>query len=606
MAGYIGDKKYTGTEKIVIGVDIGTTQSAVSFAYLYPDSFTRVRMVNKWPGQPESVGSSKIPTLVAYRNGQCKACGAEALEYVDESAYTVAKWFKLHLHPSSMRTSDLPPPYGSRSGSSSFEVPPLPPSVSIGKVYADFMKYLIDNTQVAFEQSTPNGAAIWRRLKDTMIILFTTPNGWDLTQQDVLRKAAISAGMVPTEEKAYDLLDFVTEGEASVHYALAYTQTEAWLSVNSVFAVIDAGGSTVDSTLYECTSTEPKVLLEEVCPSECIQAGGVFVDRAAQAILEERLRGTSFGSDECITDMVTAFEARTKRLFDDTQNSYVVDFGGSRDTDRARGIIKGKLSMTRTEVRAAFDDVIKRIMDNCSLLLRGRKVQHILLVGGFGESAYLQKRLAELFDIQGVKVVTVEEPAKKAAAEGALIWFIKQTVLARISRVTIGVPVGVRYDSYDPEHAKRSLKVYIDAGGEVCLPGGFSTLVPKGTKMESGYVATKPYIQRFSCRISDSGSHLGSFERKLMVWEGEGIPIWREDVHGRQLSQVRTLCTLKAELSALRSSLKEKGPSYRRYCEVEFDIVVRFGGTQLQARMQWKEHGVLREGPISILPKVTI
>ncbi|KIM20882.1 hypothetical protein M408DRAFT_30017 [Serendipita vermifera MAFF 305830] len=293
---------------------------------------------------------------------------------MDESAYTVAKWFKLHLHPSSMRTSDLPPPYGSQSGSSSFEVPPLPPSVSIEKVYADFMKYLIDNTRVAFEQSLPNGAAIWRRLKDTTIVIFTTPNGWDLTQQNVMRKAAITAGMV-TQEKAHDLLDFVTEGEASVHYALAYTQTKTWLGVKSIFAVIDAGGSTVDSTLYECTATEPKVLLEEVCPSECIQAGGVFVDRAAQTIFKEKFGGSHFGDDDCIADMVTAFETRTKRLFDDTQTSYVVDFGSSRDTDRARGIIKGKLSMSREEVRATFDDVIKRIMDNCSLLLRGRKVQ---------------------------------------------------------------------------------------------------------------------------------------------------------------------------------------------------------------------------------------
>ena len=96
MASYIGDRKYVGTEKIVIGVDIGTTHSefvavygvcsylfllgAVSFAYLYPGDYTRIRMVgtsaftclsrrlkslvyvqvNRWPGQPESTGSSKV------------------------------------------------------------------------------------------------------------------------------------------------------------------------------------------------------------------------------------------------------------------------------------------------------------------------------------------------------------------------------------------------------------------------------------------------------------------------------------------------------------------------------------------------------------------
>ena len=38
---------------------------------------------------------SQIPTLVAYRQGQYKASGAEALDYIDESPYTVAKWFKV-------------------------------------------------------------------------------------------------------------------------------------------------------------------------------------------------------------------------------------------------------------------------------------------------------------------------------------------------------------------------------------------------------------------------------------------------------------------------------------------------------------------------------
>lgn len=112
--------------------------TAVSFAYLYPDDYTRVRMVNKWPGQPESAGSSKVPSIVAYHQGNHKACGSEALEYVDDSEYDLAKWFKLHLHPSSMKISDVPPPYGSAKDASSFVIPPLPQGVPITQVYSDF------------------------------------------------------------------------------------------------------------------------------------------------------------------------------------------------------------------------------------------------------------------------------------------------------------------------------------------------------------------------------------------------------------------------------------------------------------------------------------
>ncbi|KAG9023827.1 hypothetical protein FS842_005635 [Serendipita sp. 407] len=76
-----------------------------------------------------------------------------------------------------------------------------------------------------------------------------------------------------------------------------------------MFAVTDAGGSTVDSTLYECKSVNPLVL-EEVCESECVQAGGVFIDRALQGILEDKLRESEFGDPDSVTEMVRSFERK--------------------------------------------------------------------------------------------------------------------------------------------------------------------------------------------------------------------------------------------------------------------------------------------------------
>jgi len=122
-------------------------------------------------------------------------------------------------------------------------------------------------------------------------------------------------------------LRFVTEGEASVHYALCYTQPAQWLRKGAVFAVVDAGGSTVDSTLYKCKETTPELILEEACPSECVQAGSVFIDRAAQHVLEAKLRGSRFGDDACIQGILGEFERKTKRKFDGTQVSSIIKFG---------------------------------------------------------------------------------------------------------------------------------------------------------------------------------------------------------------------------------------------------------------------------------------
>ena len=94
-----------------------------------------------------------------------------------------------------------------------------------------------------------------------------------------------------------------------------------------MFAVVDAGGSTVDSTLYECKETTPKLILEEVCASECIQAGSVFVDRAAQHMLKAKLQGSKFSDDVCIQGILGEFERKTKRKFDGTQVSSIIKFG---------------------------------------------------------------------------------------------------------------------------------------------------------------------------------------------------------------------------------------------------------------------------------------
>jgi hypothetical protein len=148
--------------------------------------------------------------------------------------------------------------------------------VAIERVYADLMRYLMESTRRFFETITANGAEIWARVRDTMVIVMATPNIWDIREQSTLRKAAIMASLV-TEENASQLLQFVTEAEASVHYALAQGPSK-WLKPRTVFAVIDCGGSTVDTTIYRCVSASP-LGLTEACPSECVQVG-LFLHRS--------------------------------------------------------------------------------------------------------------------------------------------------------------------------------------------------------------------------------------------------------------------------------------------------------------------------------------
>jgi hypothetical protein len=177
---------------------------------------------------------------------------------------------KLHLHPESMRVSDQPPAYDAPNDRPPpIEIPELPSGVTLQQAYTDFLRYVCTTARAYFIRSTPNGANIWDRLQDGRVVVLSTPNGWEVAQHAFLRIAAIKAGLV-AEIDSDERIQFITEGEASVHFALAHTNGVDWIDEGTMFTVVDAGGSTVDSTLYKCQATKPLVL-EEVCASECVQ-----------------------------------------------------------------------------------------------------------------------------------------------------------------------------------------------------------------------------------------------------------------------------------------------------------------------------------------------
>lgn len=134
------------------------------------------------------------------------------------------------------------------------------------------MTYLMEWTALFFEKRIlPDGAATWRRLRKSILIILMIPKDWGFAEQELLRRAALEAELV-TEETKHECIEFVTEGEASVHWTLAYHHNSGWISKDTLFTVVDAGGSTVDSTLYKCAKVGPNLELNEACTSECVQA----------------------------------------------------------------------------------------------------------------------------------------------------------------------------------------------------------------------------------------------------------------------------------------------------------------------------------------------
>ena len=107
----------------------------------------------------------------------------------------------------------------------------LPPGLSLEQVYRHFFEYLLKHTRRSFEKRVLDGPFVWKRLFSTADIVIAHPNGWDVKEQQFLRKAAVDAGLVSNEDKT-SRVTFVTEGEASLHYCMFHADLAPKLKVS--------------------------------------------------------------------------------------------------------------------------------------------------------------------------------------------------------------------------------------------------------------------------------------------------------------------------------------------------------------------------------------
>lgn len=99
-------------------------------------------------------------------------------------------------------------------------IPPLPSGKTVVDVFADFLAYLHKCAAEYIQDSHANGAILWESVQGQIEFVLSHPNGWEGRQQNEMRKAAVKAGLVPDTPTGHAKLSFVTEGEASLYFAI--------------------------------------------------------------------------------------------------------------------------------------------------------------------------------------------------------------------------------------------------------------------------------------------------------------------------------------------------------------------------------------------------
>lgn len=100
------------------------------------------------------------------------------------------------------------------------ELPPLPLNKSCIEVFADFLTYLFQCASRFIKDAHANGENVWSSVQKDIHFVLSHPNGWEGFQQSQMRKAAILAGLISDTPDEHARITFVTEAEASLHFAI--------------------------------------------------------------------------------------------------------------------------------------------------------------------------------------------------------------------------------------------------------------------------------------------------------------------------------------------------------------------------------------------------
>ncbi|KAL7278333.1 hypothetical protein ACG7TL_008309 [Trametes sanguinea] len=353
---------YKGSvRKLVFGIDIGTTYSGVSYAILDPGEVPKIHSVNRFPGQENAAGYTKIPSVLYYKpDGTLHCAGAEAtlpdvrdLDALDLNLVYV-EWFKLHLHPKRLYT-----------GKTAVDV------------LADFLAYLFQCALTFIFEAHDNGRSIWNSCQDRTEFILSHPNGWGGLQQGLLRDAAVAARLIPDGAVGRERVHFVTEGEASLHFCMRNGITDEVLQTGKTVMIVDAGGGTIDVSSYSFTSIAP-LSAEEAVPADCVVQGSTQVDARASVFLKARLKNSKFGEKGDIKTMLYNFNKETKPTFNNACNTYRIRFGSIMCNDSKVNIRNGILVLSREAMVSFFQPSLDAML---KIIRKQRKAAGPSLMG---------------------------------------------------------------------------------------------------------------------------------------------------------------------------------------------------------------------------------
>ncbi|RYZ09819.1 MAG: Hsp70 family protein [Myxococcales bacterium] len=327
------------TEKLVVGIDLGTTHCALALASLSrEESAVEVLGIEQLVAAGEAARRPLLPSFLYFAH---ESEPALALPWDSERRFAAGELARARAAEAPQRVISSAKSwlsYGGvdrRAGNLPLGAPADVEKIS--PVEASFR--LLDHLNEAFRAARPQAGD----LSEQEVVL-TVPASFDAGARDLTVEAALAAGL--------DQVTLLEEPQAAL-YAWIEQNGEAWrthLRAGDRVLVIDIGGGTTDFSLIDAVEQEGALALQRVAVGDHILLGGDNMDLALAHVVGQSLAEQGKELDRFqSTALAHACRGAKEKLLSDSSLEQVAVVLPSRGSQLLGGSIRGELQRAQVE-----------------------------------------------------------------------------------------------------------------------------------------------------------------------------------------------------------------------------------------------------------------
>jgi hypothetical protein len=269
-------------QKYVIGIDLGTTNSAL--AYVEPPADPRELAPVSLLGIPQLVNAGEVrdepllPSFLYVAGPNDFPAGSLELPWPSEPAFVTGELAKKRGSENARRLVSSAKSWLSHAGVDR-TAPILPPGAPEGVTKVspvEASRRYLDHMRAAWNSKMPDAPF------EEQQVLVTVPASFDAVARELTLKAAEQAG--------YKNLALLEEPQAAFYaWIERHPDWRERVHVGDLILVVDIGGGTTDFTLIAVTESGGELSLERLAVGEHILLGGDNIDLALARHLEQQL-----------------------------------------------------------------------------------------------------------------------------------------------------------------------------------------------------------------------------------------------------------------------------------------------------------------------------